>query len=98
MPPSTDLSPADAPRRGDVDRDTTPQPARSVAVQAIRAQENSEGLAKEPAARSIPTPADTVIYPTPQPDAMVTSSLSRREFIMKFALQRGVNGAALNAI
>ncbi len=99
FPPSTDLSPASDPRRdNNVDCDTTPQPARSASVQALMAHESSEGLIDQPAARSIPMPADTVVNPTPRADAMVTPSLSRHEFIMKFALQRGVNGAALDAI
>ncbi len=47
--------------------------------------------------RSSSHPDPAVPLP-PRHDAMVTTSLSRREFIRKFALQRGVTGAALDAI
>jgi hypothetical protein len=53
---------------------------------------------EHPVTRRISTHLDTTTHSLPRHDAVVTTSLSRREFIRKFALQRGVTGTALDAI
>jgi hypothetical protein len=76
---------------------TTPS-MRADDVSAKVVASPSAGLTEHSATRRISSHRDTSTQSLPRYDAVVTTSLSRQEFIRKFALQRGVTGAALDAI
>jgi hypothetical protein len=82
---------------GRVSSITTPS-MRADDVSAGVVSSTSTGLTEHSETRRISSPRDTSAQSLPRYDAVVTTSLSRREFIRKFALQRGVTGAALDAI
>jgi hypothetical protein len=100
-PLSTDVSSSGRLQRDqDVTKDASPPPASKESGSVRRASPAEapplrvDSIYAEVVARA----SDMMAPSLPRPDAVVTTSLSRREFIRQFALQRGVTGAALDTI